>query len=220
MGLGRNEFLRLMTLALSGIVVDPSKAVVTNNNFYINKKLGVLFQKPSSWGFIHVKDFGKLKDQQILGNGWNELKEDVWRDLGDPICLATKYFDDKPEYKGIFSPTITLQVTPLTELADFGHESFEELIAMSEYGISQILKDFKVLKRHDPYFISGSKFYEFDSQYLFEHMEMNEPVLVELKTLKTEHNGFYYDFNCHQSISQNQIAHNEFEEFKQSIKLM
>jgi len=38
--------------------------------------------------------------------------------------------------------------------------------------------------------------------------------------MKQAHNNFYYDFNCHQSKEQNQIANEEFENFKQSIKLI
>jgi hypothetical protein len=90
MGLGRREFLRLTSLALAGLTVNPLQAVVTTDNVYINKKLGILFHKPPSWGFVNVKDFGKLKDAQILANGWDENKDKVWANLGDPICIATK----------------------------------------------------------------------------------------------------------------------------------
>lgn len=38
------------------------------------------------------------------------------------------------QYKGLFSPTITLNITPKEELEDLGYETFEELMAMSEYG--------------------------------------------------------------------------------------
>lgn len=91
---------------------------------------------------------------------------------------------------------------------------------MSEFGVSFLLKDFKVVKRYDPQFISNCKFYEFDAEYLFEHVEIDGPLKVELKVLKTEHNGFYYDFNCHQSKAQNQHADKEFEEFKTTLKLI
>ncbi len=220
MGIGRREFLRLTSFALTGISVNPLQAVITNDNIYINKKLGILFYKPALWGFVSVKDFGKLKDAQILGTGWDEDKEDVWQDLGDPICIVTKYYKEIPEYKGVFSPTITLNITPKEELEEFGVQSFEEMIEMSEYGTSQLLRDFAVIKRYEPYLISGCKFYEFDVEYMFEHIEIDDPLKVELKVLKAEHNDFYYDFNCHQSSAQNQTAHHEFEEFKKSIKLI
>jgi len=220
MGIGRRNFLKLTGLALTGLAIDPLQAVVTNNDIYINKKLGILFYKPKDWGFLNIKDFGKLKDEQILGNGWNDDKEKVWEDLGDPICLATKYHQDLPQYKGVFSPTITLNITHKSEFDEFEFENFEELMNLSQSGISNILTDFRVLRKYDPYEICGCKFYEYDAEYLFEHIELPKPLIVELKVLKAEHNNFYYDFNCHQSKAANQIASKEFEQFKRSIKLI
>jgi hypothetical protein len=220
MGIGRRAFLRLTSLALAGLTIDPLKAVAINDNAYVNKKLGILFYKPQNWGFIAVKDFGKLKSEQIIGRGLDEAPEEIWNEAGDPVCVVTKYFQDRPEEKGVFSPTITLNITPKSELEDIGYENFEELISMSQYGTSRILKDFRVTKRYDPYNISGCKFYEFDAEYMFEHVDIVEPLKVELKVLKAEHNGFYYDFNCHQSKAQNQLADKEFEDFKKTIKLI
>jgi len=220
MGIGRREFLRLTGIALTGLAIDPLQAVVTNDNLYINRKLGILFHKPSSWGFLAVKDFGKLKDKQIIGQGLDKSKDEIWEELGAPICIVTKFYRDEPEYKGIFSPTITLNITPKEELDYLGYETFDELIGMSEFGVSKLLKDFKVIKRHEPYLISNCRFFEYDAEYLFEHVEMDGPLRVELKVLKAEHNGFYYDFNCHQSKIQNQIADKEFEDFKKTIKLI
>lgn len=220
MGIGRLEFLRLSGLALAGLTIDPLNAVAIQDNVYINKKLGILFYKPADWGFISVKDFGKLKSEQIIGQGLDESQEEIWEELGDPICIATKYYDDKPEHKGVFSPTIVLNITPKEELAYLGYETFEELMLLTEIGVTSILKDFRVLKRHEPYFINNCKFYEYDAEYLFEHIELDAPLKVELKALKAEHNGFYYDFNLHQSKAQNQLADLEFEAFKKNIYLI
>lgn len=81
-----------------------------------------------------IQDFGKIKNEQIFGEGLGLSKHEILEDLGDPICIATKYYQDRPEYKGLFSPTITLNITPKEELEDLGYETFEELMAMSEYG--------------------------------------------------------------------------------------
>lgn len=220
MGIGRREFLKLTSIALAGLAIDPLRAVAVNNNLYVNKKLGIIFEKPNDWGFLAVKDFGKIKNEQIIGVQLDETVDEIWETLGDPICMITKYYQDLPEQKGVFSPTITLNVTPKQELENLGFETFEELMEMSEMGVSSILKDFKVIKRYDPTMISNCKFYEYDAEYLFEHIELDKPLKVELKVLKAEHNGFYYDFNCHQSSAQNQIANKEFEKFKNSIKLL
>ena len=212
--------MKFASAALIGATVDPLQSVITNQDAYINKKLGIIFQKPSKWGFLAIKDFGKLKDEQTLGNGWNDHKEEVWEEIGDPICIATKYFQDSPKNEGVFSPTITLHVTHKSELADLALDSFEELMRMSESGTSQLLRQFKVIKRYLPYTISGCTFYEYDAEYLFEHIQLDRPLNVELKVLKAEHGDFYYDFNCHQSSMANQIADEEFENLKRSIKLI
>jgi len=220
MGIGRREFLRLTSIALTGLAIDPLKAVAINDNIYVNKKLGILFEKPKDWGFIAVKDFGKIKSEQVIGHGLEETADEIWEELGDPVCIATKYFQDKPEYKGVFSPTITLNITPKHELEYLGFETFEELMEISDVGVSRLLKDFKVVKYYDPIILNNVKFYESDAEYYFEHIEIDEPLKVELKVLKAEHNGFYYDFNCHQSKTQNQVADKEFEDFKWTIKLI
>lgn len=220
MGIGRREFIRLTTLALSGLTINPLNAIAINDNAYVNKKLGILFFKPQDWGFIAVKDFGKLKSEQVIGHGIDKKTDEIWNELSDPICIITKYYQDNPKERGVFSPTITLNITPKSELEDLGYETFEELIAMSYFGITKILKDFRVIKVHEPFLISGIKFYEFDAEYLFEHIDIKNTLKVELKVLKVEHNGYYYDFNFHQSKAQNQTAELEFDRFKESIKLI
>lgn len=220
MGIGRRKFLKFASAALIGLAVDPLQSVIINENAYVNKKMGIIFQKPSKWGFLNIKDFGKLKDKQILGNGWSNNKEEIWEEIGEPICIATKYYQDLPENKGTFSPTITLNVTHKSEYDDLEIESFQELMEMSKYGTSQLLKEFKVIKKYEPYEMSKCKFYEYDAEYYFEHIELDKPLKVELKVLKAEHNNFYYDFNCHQSKTANQMAHEEFDKFRQSIKLI
>ena len=159
MGIGRRNFLKLIGLALTSLAVDPLQTVITNDHLYINKKLGILFYKPKNWGFLNVKDFGKLKNEQILGNGWDEEKEDVWEEIDEPICLTTKYYKDVPENKGKFSPTITLNITHKSELEELDYENFEELMNLSQFGVSNLLTDFRVLKRYEPYDISGCKFH-------------------------------------------------------------
>lgn len=220
MGIGRREFIRLTGLALAGVAPDPLKAVVTTEDVYINKKLGLMFNKPREWGFVALKDFGKIKEDQILNGEWNLQKDEVFESLGEPVCIVTKYPLDLSEYKGVFSPTITVHVTPKSEFEEDEFESFEELMSMSAYGASLFLKDFQIIDGHSPYVVSGSTFYEYDATYSFEHVDLNVPLKVELKVIKVEQSDFYYDFNCHQSIEANQIAGKEFEYFKNSIRLI
>lgn len=179
-----------------------------------------MFHKPTGWGYIHVKDFGKLKDEQILGNGMDEHKEAVYEEQEDPICLITKYHEDLPEYDGLFSPTITVHVSHLNEFELLVYGGFEGLMEATKLRAAELLTDFKVVKEYEPYTIEGSEFYEYDATYLFEHTDLNEPLPVELKVLKARQGDLFYDFNCHQSIAAEQVAKTEFQKFKGSIKLI
>src|SRR3989338_2782552 len=75
MGLGRRDFLRLVSLALVGTTMDPLESLKIHDDYYINKKLGLLFEKPADWGYISVADFGKLKEKQVLGNDTIDKEE-------------------------------------------------------------------------------------------------------------------------------------------------
>jgi hypothetical protein len=197
MGVGRRSFLKLSGLALAGTLIDPLKAVSINNEYYVNRKFGILFEIPENWGFIHVKEFEDLKEKQILDGIYEAIKEDVYEDLGDPICIATKYFDDNPKYKGVFSPTITLNVTSKQELDAEGiSTNIDELLKHSLLGIKNILKDFELKTVYPPYILNNHLIYERDSVYEFEHVELEQPLKVELKSFKIDHNNHFYEFNC------------------------
>ena len=132
----------------------------------------------------------------------------------------TKYAQDLPEYKGVFSPTITVNVTHKSELDQLGTNSLEDILELSRIGTAHILKDFKVVKSYSPYRLSNCDFFEYDTTYTFEHIELKVPVKVELKVIKAVHGDFYYDFNCHQSTEAGQTTSQEFETFKQGIRLI
>ena len=102
MGIGRGEFIRLTGLALAGLAVDPLQSVITYNDTYINKRFGILFEKPSTWGFIEVKRFEKLKAEQILADDMNEIKEEVWEDLGDQFAWQRNIFKTYQNIKEYF----------------------------------------------------------------------------------------------------------------------
>ncbi|MEK6152562.1 hypothetical protein WIW50_04855 [Flavobacteriaceae bacterium 3-367] len=220
MGVGRRQFLKLSGLALAGLSIDPLQAVVTNNDYYVNKKLGIILRKPSAWMFVKVKDFGKLRDKQVLGNGWDEKSEEAWEILGEQICVITKYDPDNPMYKGILSPTITLDIEPESELGDIQLEDYGKFLnRQSELGLS-FLKDARVIKSYDPYLLNGNRFYEHDYEYLLEHTELSKPLEMQAKVILTRHSGLFYEFHFHQSLEAGQPAEFEFNQFKKDIKLI
>lgn len=219
MGLGRREFLKLVSLALVGTTMDPLESFKIHDDYYINKKLGLLFEKPADWGYISVADFGKLKEKQVLGNDTID-KEELWETLGEPACMITKYWIDTPENKGVFSPTIQVWVNHKSEFDDIPHSSFEEFVELSGEGTSYFLDDFTILEKKPMYMQFGQPFYERISTYSFNHVDLSSPVTVVLNLLAIEHNNFYYFINFHECPEQNQLATEEFDKFKKSIRMV
>ena len=217
MGIGRRQFIKIMSVALAGSMIDPLRAVATFEDVYVNKKLGILFHKPQGWGFVSLKDFGKIKSEQILGNGWEEFKEEFWETFDEPICIITKYWQDDKSYKGVFSPTVTLHITPREELYDL---PLETLSALSEQRVTEVLTDFHVLKKYDSETLCGCNALAYDSEYLFENVDTKRPIRVQLKVLRIEHIDFLYEFNFHQSKEKGEFASREFNAFMKSIKLL
>lgn len=220
MGLGRREFLRLAGLALAGIAIDPLKAVATNKNYYVNKKFGIILEKPNNWDFVAVTDYGRLLNEQILPNEIEISKKEIYEDLGAPAFIITKYWQDTPETKGKFSPTISAFINHKSEL-DFEYESFEELIELSGIGTGTLLKDFRQTGVEGPLTISNCKAYIRKATYSFEHVELNgRSIKTNLKVVIIEHNNFYYYINMHDSDEVNENAQREFDECIKTIRLV
>ncbi|XOV68284.1 MAG: hypothetical protein ACFHU9_03720 [Fluviicola sp.] len=220
MGVGRREFLKLMAIASAGVTMAPKTAVAVNDDYYINRKLGVIFSKPKNWGYVALTDFPDLQEKQIISNVPTEEQAEVWETLGGPACMITKYFEDLPEYKGVFSPTIQFFVNHKSEFDDIEYNSFEELIDQSGIGTAYFLKDFERIGNRKSYDVDGCTFFEHEARYTFEHIELSEPISVRLQVIMIEHNNFYYFINFHDCPEQNQTATEEFKNFKKSLRMI
>jgi hypothetical protein len=219
MGLGRREFLRLTGLALAGLTIDPLKAVAVNKNYYVNRKFGIILEKPDTWDFIALKDFGRLRDEQILPDQMEFTKEEIFEELGEPAFVITKYWQDTAAFKGKFSPTISAFINHKSEL-DFEYNSFEELIEFSGLGTGFLLKDFEQKGVTGPFLISNCKSYIREATYSFEHVDLKGSIKVNLKVVIIEHNDFYYFINMHDAAQVNESAQLEFDACIKTIRLV
>ncbi len=220
MGLGRKEFLRLAGLAIIGLSIDPLKAVAVNKNYYVNKKFGIILEKPDTWDFVAIKDYGRLLSEQILPEEIEITKNEIFEELGQPAFIITKYWQDMPELKRKFSPTISAYINHKSEL-DFEYGSFEELIELSGIGTSTLLKDFTQTEVEGPFTISNCKAYIRKATYSFEHVELNgRSIHTNLKVVIIEHNDFYYYINMHDSDEVNENTQKEFDAFIETIRLV
>ncbi len=220
MGLGRRKFVKLMTTALAGVSYTPFQSVITNEDLYVNRQLGIMFHKPSDWGYLSLNQFNEVKTNVILSGEFEEYKEQVFELLGDPISIVSKYLDEDDDNDGKLNPTITLNITPAEEiLMDSEGSTFEEAIAESRQVTSHFLKEFEIIKDFGQTNLSNCNSYEYDAKYMFEHKELTVPLQVHLKVIKIEHRGLYYDINMHQSLETEDVT-KEFDLFRDSIVMV
>jgi len=215
MGLGRREFIKLLGIALAGAAVDPLKAVALNNNYYANKKFGLILEKPDTWEFISYKDFGKLKSVQLLSEEYEERKEETWEVLTDPILIIAKYSlaDDRYKYK--LSPAINIWIHHKS-----GFEScFRDIAEQSFAGIQEVFKDFEVLQDITPASFSNCEAYETKSRFLYVNTEYNKSVTCEMWSFLVDHGDHFYGFNMIDSIEAKENEKKTFEQFIKTIKL-
>jgi len=120
MGLGRREFMKLAGMALAGTMIDPLKAIGFNKNYYVNKKFGLILEKPEGWNILSYKDFGKLKSVQLLSEQYEESKDEVWETLTDPVLSIAKYALEDKRYECELSPAIHVWITHKSEVVAEG----------------------------------------------------------------------------------------------------
>ncbi|MDG1333958.1 MAG: hypothetical protein P8P74_16595 [Crocinitomicaceae bacterium] len=82
------------------------------------------------------------------------------------------------------------------------------------------MKNFQVIEEKAPYEVEGCQFYEYFATYTFEHVELSEPVAVNLNVVIVEHNNYFYYINLHDCPAQNQTAVAEFDQFKRSLRMI
>ena len=219
MGLGRREFMKLIGLALAGTTIDPLKAIAINQNYYVNKKFGLILEKPDNWDFVSHKDFGKLKEVQLLSDDYEPIKDEVWEELTDPILTIAKYGLNDDRYKCKFSPAINIWINQKTEIEEDLYDSFREIAEESFIGIQQIIKDFEVIQDVTPCVISNSEAYETKSRWLYVNTECNISVTCDMWSFLVDHGDHYYGINM---IDSKDIGENEngtFDEFIKTVKL-
>ena len=198
-----------------------------DKHIYADDVIGISFKKPTEWFFLLKKDIQKNRKRQILAKGAKELIEDLdltddefSKLLGEPFCIMTKYNPNDDNTKGQFSPTISVQATPKNSvLGLWGNKTFEDVIKSSMKNMTDFLEDFRLIKEFGESKVSDKKSYEFDTSYTFKHVDLKEPLTVEMKSIKIETNKLFIDINCHSSVQAKEVCDMELNEFIKSIKI-
>jgi hypothetical protein len=224
MGIGRRKFLEYISVALVGLKIDPFKSVAINNNNYINRKFGILLTKPEGWDFVSVKDFGKLKKDQLLSDEFEPNKDEVWKELGEPVLVIAKYGLDKPQFHDKFSPAITVFINHKNDIIELYEDEyiqgdFEKIVGMIAYGSGKLFKDYTTIRNISPYKLSECNGFDSEWTWTFESIEHKKNWLCKTWSIIIEKGDYIYSFNMIDSEQAGETEEENFKEFIKTIKI-
>ena len=224
MGIGRLKFLEYISAALVGLTIDPYKVIAINRDNYVNKKFGILLTKPKNWYFVSIKDFGKLKKDQLLSDEFEPNKGDVWEDLGDPILVIAKYGLDRPEFNDKFSPAITVFINHKNDIIELYEDEyingdFEKIVGMIAYGSERLFKDYTTIRNISPYHLSKCNGFDSEWTWTFESIENKKSWHCKTWSIVIEKGDYIYSFNMIDSEEAGEVEEKNFKEFVRRIKI-
>lgn len=214
MGIGRREFLRYAGLAVSGALIDPKQMLFLNGDYYVNKQLGLGFQKPGEWEFEALTGFPDFEKGQILMNMSKDETQEVVKDhLETLVAAICKY----PSSKNKFGPCITI----FRNTEDF-HLYNEKPDIIARHYISDMerhLRRYTCFEKPERIIISNFTAIRFKSKFVFEHEKLN-PTPTDDECFLIEHKDALYSIHLYDSPYNNDVAPKEFKRFISSLHLV
>ncbi len=208
-----NTFLNTL---INSSVDFPIETV--DNGIYKNHLFGISFKIPEGWSVVSSETFNGERQKQTLSEGFEDLKSELFEILGSPILIISKLDPENPLYDGIVSPTINFNM----DIKEGEYKGMSLLDYANELDVDEedcALKAFRILNKGDIFRNNGFDCIQFDTEYLFEHLDISDGVMVEMSVLNIDYKDFFIDITMTQCKAQNQMAVNDFNEFVKSIAL-
>ena len=220
MGIGRREFLGLFGSVIAASITGQSKAIALVDDYYVNRRLGIAFQKPPGWVFADVKQMGDMKSGQILDLDDLERSREIVDAVELPILTISK--EALSTDAGNFTPGVTVYLDRISSGEASKPSAPETLLKQLMFDVisnAGILKDFDVLNYPENITVCGSDGAEYEASFLFEHENMT-PTPVRMKTMTIDQGTAFYTIRMYDSpISGGEMAF-DFADFVQSIRLV
>ncbi|BDS11061.1 hypothetical protein [Aureispira anguillae] len=191
--------------------------VTVSNNIYHNRLFEVRFEIPKNWHLISINKYKEIIQGQKI-NIPDEEKNKLIEEMAGVACYISKYSLDNDEKDGIISPVICFTIDAKDAFTK--NLSLEDYIALLDNKVaSSAIKGFKILEKGEPQKLNNVDSITYKTEYLFEHEELEEGVMVEMNVLNIDHGDVFLDFSMTQCKAQGEIAQNEFDSFVNSIRL-
>jgi len=203
MGIGRREFLARCGQGFAAFAASSGDVVAVVDDLYVNRQLGVAFRKPRGWKFVDIRAMGEMAAGQILGPKDFQLTPDVIEWIGLPFVGV----QPEPDAEGRFMPsaqfTLVSNLPEWEELENCMRELMRLLrdsSAMSDnlppmlkkaiedmQACREHLKEYVVVEKPKETTISACPAAIYTARYLFEHVELDAAVPVQVRTIFALH---------------------------------
>ncbi|MCA9059233.1 MAG: hypothetical protein KDA85_12060 [Planctomycetaceae bacterium] len=218
MGIGRRTFLQLFGAAISA-AASVTDAIAIVDNYYVNRRLGIAFEKPYGWVFASIQQMADVKVGQILDLDDPEFAREIANSQELPILLISR--DGISPHSDHFTPGITVfldRLSPGKELTP----DFSTLLKSAERDIENsqfILKNFRILSPPTETIVSDCPTVEYEASFVFEHVNML-PLRVRMKTLVVDQGAACYTLRMYDSPFAGDAMTFDYSDFIASIRMV
>ena len=198
MGIGRREFIRLFGAGIAAASTNLSSAIAIHNNEYINRRLGIAFQKPAGWFFANVQEMGQIKAGQILALEDSHLAEYVVESTELPILSISK--EPMSSKSDRFTPGVNIYLERLNDSRSIVPcraslvDSIQEDVSFCE----SILRDFRLVSSPSKMFLSRCDAARYEASFMFEHKNL-KPTRVRMISVAIEQGIASYSLRLYDS---------------------
>lgn len=199
MGIGRRELLRQFGAGIAAAAGNSLSAVAIVDDYYVNRRLGIAFEKPRGWIFAGIREMGEVKAGQILDLDDLELSREAVDSVELPIVAISR--DRLSGDAERFTPGVTVYLEDIAGGPGGDDNERFDLIRCFSADVSfcaAVLKDFRVRSASLVTEVSACNAIEYEAAWVFEHENML-PTPVRMKTLVIDHGTALYTLRMYDS---------------------
>ena len=212
MGIGRRQFLATIGAAIASIAVSDRSAALTHGSLYLNRRLGVAFNRPDGWHFNSLGDIGRVAKDQVLeldGDAVEALLEDAQQFLA--VSLS-----EEPVSVPHFTCAANVHLERITpDDADALANAIEELGLLPK-----LMPELRTIEAPRARTISNCDAAEYVAEFLFDHPDLSEPVTARLRSLLVVQDRWRHTFRMYDAPSLGERRTFDFSEFIASIRIL
>ncbi len=218
MGIGRLAFLEFVDEAIGNRADLAGHDRAIRGDYFVSRRLGLGFVKPSEWHFHAFEDFCPMLAGQELLNSSGDHVEDFEEHASNLVAVISKYpIGELPEGELThFSPSITIFSN--SEDREDVAADFEAAVLAGIENFQEMLRDYVVLEGPRFQTISMCPAAQYTAQFMFEHRAC-PPTLVRDKTLVVDQGHHVFSIHLYDSPATGECVGGEFDAFVGSLHL-